>query len=498
MDTNKEINLKERLSAPAFRIVGEAADSLGREAYVVGGYVRDIFLNRKSKDVDFVTVGSGIELARRVAEIIAGRSGRRPRLAVYANYGTAQLHHRDLELEFVGARKESYHRESRNPIVEDGTLDDDMCRRDFTINAMAICVNAARFGELLDPFGGMSDLRSRTIRTPLDPDITFSDDPLRMMRAIRFATQLGFYIAPDTFEAIRRNAERIKIITKERINDELGKIMRSPRPSVGFRLLDMAGLLEIIFPELCALKGVETQEGRGHKDNFLHTLKVLDNVAEKSDDEWLRWAALLHDIAKPVVKRYDRRLGWTFHNHNFIGEKMIPRIFGRMKLPMNEKMKFVAKMVGLHMRPQSVADSGVSDSGVRRLITDAGNDLESLMLLCEADITSKIPEKVKRQLAGYARLRQRMDEINAADDYRNWKNPVNGNEIMQRYGLPPCQKVAEYKEIIKEAIFEGEIPNEHDAAIAYLDSHIAAADGVASLQKGESGEAPHAGISDTP
>ena len=498
MDTNKEINLKERLSAPAFRIVGEAADSLGREAYVVGGYVRDIFLNRKSKDVDFVTVGSGIELARRVAEIIAGRSGRRPCLAVYANYGTAQLHHRDLELEFVGARKESYHRESRNPIVEDGTLDDDMCRRDFTINAMAICVNAARFGELLDPFGGMSDLRSRTIRTPLDPDITFSDDPLRMMRAIRFATQLGFYIAPDTFEAIRRNAERIKIITKERINDELGKIMRSPRPSVGFRLLDMAGLLEIIFPELCALKGVETQEGRGHKDNFLHTLKVLDNVAEKSDDEWLRWAALLHDIAKPVVKRYDRRLGWTFHNHNFIGEKMIPRIFGRMKLPMNEKMKFVAKMVGLHMRPQSVADSGVSDSGVRRLITDAGNDLESLMLLCEADITSKIPEKVKRQLAGFARLRQRMDEINAADDYRNWKNPVNGNEIMQRYGLPPCQKVAEYKEIIKEAIFEGEIPNEHDAAIAYLDSHIAAADGVASLQKGESGEAPHAGISDTP
>ncbi len=498
MDTNKEINLKERLSAPAFRIVGEAADSLGREAYVVGGYVRDIFLNRKSKDVDFVTVGSGIELARRVAEIIAGRSGRRPRLAVYANYGTAQLHHRDLELEFVGARKESYHRESRNPIVEDGTLDDDMCRRDFTINAMAICVNAARFGELLDPFGGMSDLRSRTIRTPLDPDITFSDDPLRMMRAIRFATQLGFYIAPDTFEAIRRNAERIKIITKERINDELGKIMRSPRPSVGFRLLDMAGLLEIIFPELCALKGVETQEGRGHKDNFLHTLKVLDNVAEKSDDEWLRWAALLHDIAKPVVKRYDRRLGWTFHNHNFIGEKMIPRIFGRMKLPMNEKMKFVAKMVGLHMRPQSVADSGVSDSGVRRLITDAGNDLESLMLLCEADITSKIPEKVKRQLAGFARLRQRMDEINAADDYRNWKNPVNGNEIMLRYGLPPCQKVAEYKEIIKEAIFEGEIPNEHDAAIAYLDSHIAAADGVASLQKGESGEAPHAGISDAP
>ncbi|MDE5901654.1 MAG: CCA tRNA nucleotidyltransferase [Muribaculaceae bacterium] len=483
MDTNKEINLKERLSAPAFRIVGEAADSLGREAYVVGGYVRDIFLDRKSKDVDFVTVGSGIELARRVADMIASHSGRKPHLAVYANYGTAQLRHRDLELEFVGARKESYHRESRNPIVEDGTLDDDMRRRDFTINAMAICVNADRFGQLLDPFGGLDDLHRRTIRTPLDPDVTFSDDPLRMMRAIRFATQLGFYIAPDTFEAIKRNAERIRIITKERINDELGKIMRSPRPSTGFRLLDMAGLLEIIFPELCALKGVETQEGRGHKDNFLHTLKVLDNVAEKSDDEWLRWAALLHDIAKPVVKRYDKRLGWTFHNHNFIGEKMIPRIFGRMKLPMNEKMKFVAKMVGLHMRPQSVADSGVSDSGVRRLITDAGNDLDSLMLLCEADITSKIPEKVKRQLAGFARLRQRMDEINAADDYRNWKNPVNGNEIMERYGLPPCQKVAEYKEIIKEAIFEGEIPNEHDAAIEYLDRRIAAEKGDAPQQE---------------
>ncbi len=474
MEINKDINLKERLTAPAFSLVGEAADSLGREAYVVGGYVRDIFLNRKSKDVDFVTVGSGIELAKAVASLIASRNGgRKPRLAVYANYGTAQLHHRDLELEFVGARRESYHRESRNPIVEDGTLDDDMKRRDFTINAMAICVNGDRFGQLLDPFGGVEDLQRRTIRTPLDPDITFSDDPLRMMRAIRFATQLGFYIEPVTFAAIKRNAQRIEIITKERINDELGKIMRSARPSVGFKLLDMAGLLPLIFPELCALKGVETQEGRGHKDNFLHTLKVLDNVAEKSDDEWLRWAALLHDIAKPVVKRYDPRLGWTFHNHNFIGEKMIPRIFSRMKLPMNEKMKFVAKMVGLHMRPQSVADAGVSDSGVRRLITDAGNDLESLMLLCEADITSKIPEKVKRQLEGFARLRRRMDEINAADDYRNWKNPVNGNEIMERYSLPPCPKVAEYKELIKEAIFEGEIPNEHDAALEYLDRWIA-------------------------
>jgi len=468
------INLKDKIESPTFRLVGEAADGLGREAYVVGGYVRDIFLDRASKDVDFVTVGSGIELARAVAGRIAARSRRKPKLAVYANYGTAQLHHGDLELEFVGARRESYRRDSRNPIVEDGTLEDDQQRRDFTINAMAICVNADRFGELVDPFDGVGDIGRRLIRTPLDPDITFSDDPLRMMRAIRFATQLNFRIDQPTFDAIRRNASRINIITKERINDELGKIMRSPRPSIGFKLLDMAGLLEIIFPELVALKGVETQEGRGHKDNFLHTLKVVDNLAEKSDDEWLRWAALLHDIAKPVVKRYDPRLGWTFHNHNFIGEKMIPRIFKRMKLPLNEKMKFVAKMVGLHMRPQSVADAGVSDSGVRRLITDAGQDLDSLMLLCEADITSKIPEKVKRQLAGFARLRKRMDEINAADDYRNWKNPVDGNEIMDRYGFPPGPEIAIFKEIVKDAIFDGRIPNEHDAALAYLDSAVEA------------------------
>lgn len=467
-----DIDIKEKLDAPAFRLVGTAADRLGREAYVVGGYVRDIFLDRHSKDVDFVTVGSGIELAKEVAEQIRRETGHKPKLAVYANFGTAQLRHRDLELEFVGARKESYTRDSRNPIVEDGTLDEDMCRRDFTINAMAICVNKDRFGQLIDPFGGMADLAARTIRTPLDPDITFSDDPLRMMRAIRFATQLNFYIAPPTFEAIKRNASRIKIITKERINDELGKIIRSSKPSTGFKLLEMSGLLELIFPELHALKGVETQEGRGHKDNFLHTLKVLDNVAEKSDDEWLRWSALLHDIAKPVVKRYDPKLGWTFHNHNFIGEKMIPRIFSRMKLPMNEKMKFVAKMVGLHMRPQSVADAGVSDSGVRRLITDAGDDIESLMLLCEADITSKIAEKVKRQLAGFAALRKRMDEINAADDYRRWKNPVDGNEIMERYSLPPSPEVARYKEAVKEAIFDGVIPNDHDAALAWLDEWV--------------------------
>lgn len=458
------MNFREELEDPAFRLVGEVADGMGREVYVVGGYVRDLMLGRPCSDLDFVTVGSGIELAKGVAE----RLGLHHRLAVYATYGTAQICSHGLELEFVGARRESYRRESRNPIVEDGTLDDDQRRRDFTINAMAICLNAERYGELVDPFGGVEDLEARLIRTPLDPDITFSDDPLRMMRAIRFASQLGFRIDDETFRAIRRNASRIEIITKERINDELSKIIRSPQPSIGFRLLDMAGLLELIMPEIAALKGVQTMEGRGHKDNFLHTLKVVDNVAEKSDDEWLRWAALLHDVAKPVVKRYDKRLGWTFHNHNFIGEKMIPRLFRRMKLPMNEKMKFVAKMVGLHMRPQSVADEGVSDSGVRRLITEAGNDLESLMTLCEADITSKNPDKVRRQLEGFKALRKRMEEINAADDYRNWKNPINGNEIMAHFGIPGGPIVAELKEMVKEAILEGEVANDHDSAWTYL------------------------------
>ena len=344
------MNLSDDLRLPVFRQIGEIADKMNREVYVVGGYVRDIFLNRHSHDIDFVTVGSGIELAERVARSLHREKG----LSVYANYGTAQVKSGDLELEFVGARRESYSRGSRNPVVEDGTLEDDQNRRDFTINAMAICLNGDRFGELVDPFNGVVDLHNKLIRTPLDPDITFSDDPLRMMRAVRFATQLGFEIVPETFEAIARNRDRISIITKERINDELSKIIRSDVPSRGFRLLDKAGLLELIFPSLVSLKGVETVEGRGHKDNFQHTLQVLDNVATHSDNEWLRWAALLHDIGKPATKRYDARLGWTFHNHNFIGEKMVPKIFRSMKLPMNEKMKYVAKIVGLHMRPQSV------------------------------------------------------------------------------------------------------------------------------------------------
>ncbi|MDE6070976.1 MAG: CCA tRNA nucleotidyltransferase [Muribaculaceae bacterium] len=437
---------------------------MNREVYIVGGYVRDIFLKRTSSDIDFVTVGSGIELATEVAQRLNHGKG----LSVFATYGTAQVKLRDLELEFVGARKESYVRESRNPVVEDGTLEDDQNRRDFTINAMAICLNKDRFGELVDPFNGIADLEARIIRTPLDPDITFSDDPLRMMRAIRFATQLDFEIHPETFEAIRRNRERISIITKERINDELYKIMRSPRPSVGFRLLDESGLLELIFPSVYALKGVETKEGRGHKDNFYHTLQVVDNVAAKSDNEWLRWAALLHDIGKPVTKRYDEKIGWTFHNHNFIGEKMIPRVFKQMKLPLNDKMKYVAKLVGLHMRPQSVGEEGVSDSGVRRLITDAGEDLEDLMTLAEADITSKNPAKVRRQLEGFAKLRERMAEINDADALRNWKSPVDGNEIMQHFQIPPSAAIKQIKDAVKEAILEGEIPYTHDDAWAYV------------------------------
>ena len=453
-------NYKQKLEDPIFRQIGEVADAMGREAYVVGGYVRDLMLDLPSKDIDFVTVGSGIELARKVAESL----GEGVSLATYANFGTAQVSAPGLDLEFVGARRESYSRDSRNPIVEDGTLTDDLSRRDFTINAMAICINGHRFGELVDLFDGMGDLKRKIIRTPLDPDTTFSDDPLRMLRAVRFATRLGFTIHPETFKSIKKNADRLKIITRERINDELMKIMRTRRPSIGIKTLDMAGLLPYVLPELEDLKGVETREGRGHKDNFEHTMQVLDNVAAVSDDEWLRMAALLHDIAKPACKRWDPKLGWTFHAHNIVGEKMVGRIFRKMKMPLNDKMKFVAKMVGMHMRPQNVADDGVTDSGVRRLITDAGEDIDSLMTLCEADITSKNPEKVRRQLEGFRALRKRMEEVQAADDYRNWKNPINGREIMEHFGLPPGPEIAEIKDAIKEAILDGEVANDHDSA----------------------------------
>ncbi|MBO7165276.1 MAG: HD domain-containing protein [Muribaculaceae bacterium] len=458
------MNLKQDIDKQIFHLIGQAADEMGREAYVVGGYVRDIFLNRTSKDIDFVTVGSGIELAQKVASLL----GKGAHLSVFATYGTAQVKWKGLELEFVGARKESYTRDSRNPIVENGTLEDDQKRRDFTINAMAICVNGDRFGELVDPFNGLIDLHHKTIRTPMDPDITFSDDPLRMMRAIRFATQLEFEILPETYDAIVRNKERIEIITKERINDELGKIIRSRRPSIGFTLLETCGLLELIFPELHALKGVDTMEGKGHKDNFYHTLQVVDNICDKTDNEWLRWAALLHDIAKPVTKRYDAKLGWTFHNHNYIGEKMIPRIFRKMKMPSNEKMKYVAKLVGMHMRPQSIGEDGVTDSAVRRMMFDAGDDVDDLMLLAEADITSKNPNKVRRILENFKLVRQRMVEIEEKDRIRNFQPPVDGKEIMTVFGIEPCNTIGQLKERIKDAILDGDIPNDHDAAYEYM------------------------------
>lgn len=460
---NPEKNLADKIDSEIFRLIGRTADSLGQEAYIVGGYVRDLLLGRESPDVDFVTVGSGITLAKAVAKEL----GHRHRLTVYATYGTAQIKHHGLELEFVGARRESYRRESRNPIVEDGTLEDDQLRRDFTVNALAICLNEGRFGELMDPFDGLADMKARTLRTPCDPDITFSDDPLRMMRAIRFACQLQFRILPETFDAIRRNADRIDIITKERINDELNKILRSARPSIGFRLLDMAGLLSHILPELAALKGIETKEGQGHKDNFLHTLQVVDNIAAVSDNVWLRWAALLHDIGKPATKKFEPGTGWTFKNHNYIGEKMIPRLFRKMKLPQNERMKYVAKLVGMHMRPQSVGEDGVTDSGVRRMITEAGPDIDDLMLLAEADITSKNPAKVRRFLDNFQLLRQRVDEVNAKDDYRNWKNPVSGNELMEIFGIPPSRPVGVLLQDVKDAIMNCEIENNHDEALAY-------------------------------
>ena len=458
------MNLRQDIDNEIFHLIGDVADELGREAYVVGGYVRDIFLKRCSTDIDFVTIGSGIELAQKVSE----RLGKKSHLSVFATYGTAQVKWKNLELEFVGARRESYSRDSRNPIVEDGTLDDDQKRRDFTINAMAICVNSSRFGELVDPFNGIVDLHKKIIQTPLDPDVTFSDDPLRMMRAIRFATQLEFEILDETFNAIVRNRDRIKIITKERINDELSKIIRSRKPSIGFDLLEKSGLLELIFPELHELKGVDTMEGRGHKDNFYHTLQVLDNISETTDNEWLRWAALLHDVAKPATKRFDPKLGWTFHNHNYIGEKMIPRIFRKMKLPANEKMKYVAKLVGMHMRPQSIGEEGVTDSAVRRMMFEAGDDVDDLMLLAEADVTSKNPNKVRRVLENFKLVRQRMVELEEKDRIRNFQPPIDGLEIMRVFGIEPCNTIGQLKDRIKDAILDGVIPNEHDAAFDFM------------------------------
>lgn len=456
--------IAQKIDTPLFHMVGEVADSLNRECYTVGGYVRDLFLNRQSKDIDFVTVGSGID----VAEALANKMGRGAHLCVFQNFGTAQVKYKSTEIEFVGARRESYRRDSRKPIVEDGTLDDDISRRDFTINAMALCVNNDRFGELIDKFGGVEDLQQKIIRTPLDPDITFSDDPLRMMRAVRFATQLNFTIFPETFDAITRNAHRISIISKERINDELMKIMSSPKPSIGWKLLQQCGLLKLIFPELDAMKGVEVVNGRGHKDNFFHTLEVVDNVALKSTDVWLRWAALMHDIAKPVTKRWDNNIGWTFHNHNFIGAKMIPRIFRSMKLPLNEKMKYVQKLVELHMRPIALVEEEVTDSAVRRMLFEAGDDIEDLMTLSEADITSKNQEKVRRFLDNFTIVRQKLIEIEEKDRIRNFQPPISGEDIMQIFNIPPCREIGLIKEHIKNAILDGKIPNERDSAYTLM------------------------------
>lgn len=452
--------IASHVNLPVMKLVGEVADELHRECYVVGGYVRDIFLERPCNDMDFVTVGSGIEVARAVAP----RLGKRSHLSVFRTYGTAQVKTRQWELEFVGARRESYRRESRNPIVEDGTLNDDQCRRDFTINAMAICLNKDRYGELLDPFDGIGDLERRIIRTPLDPDITFSDDPLRMMRAVRFATQLNFDIYPETFEAIRRNAERIRIITRERIAEELMKIMRSPIPSRGWMLLDQSGLLSIIFPELAALKGVETVNGRGHKDNFMHTMQVLDNVAAASDNVWLRWSALLHDVGKARTKRWDPQLGWTFHNHNYIGEKMVPKIFAKMRLPLNEHMKYVKKLVGLHMRPIALVEDEVTDSAVRRLLFDAGDDIDDLMTLCKADITSKNQHKVQQFRENFDLVKSKLVDIEEKDRVRNFQPPVDGGEIMATFGLEPSKPVGYIKDAIKDAILDGIITNDYASA----------------------------------
>lgn len=451
------------LATQVFRRIQRIVDDKGLQAFVIGGFVRDYYLRRPSNDIDVVVIGSGIEVAEALGREL------HTKVSVFKTFGTAMLRCDGWEIEFVGARKESYSRDSRKPVVEAGTIEDDQRRRDFTINALAWSLNDATFGELVDPFDGMGDMESLIIRTPCDPDVTFDDDPLRMLRAVRFASQLGFDIYPDTFDAIQRNAHRIEIVSKERIITEINKIVLSPRPSIGFELLEMTGLLKLVFPELDALKGVERRGSHAHKDNFRHTLQVLDNVAQRSDDLWLRWAALLHDIAKPATKAYDPKIGWTFHGHEVLGSKMVPSIFRTMKLPLNDRMKFVQKMVFLHLRPIVLSEDLVTDSAVRRLLFEAGDDIEKLMMLCEADITSGIESKVKRYMQNFELVRRKMADIEEKDRVRNFQPPISGELIMSTYGIPPCREIGDIKAIIKDAILDGQIPNEYDAAYALME-----------------------------
>ncbi|GAA4516293.1 MULTISPECIES: CCA tRNA nucleotidyltransferase [Sphingobacterium] len=455
--------MSEELQHPIFSIIRDLADKTNTEVYVIGGYVRDRIMGRPFKnDIDILVIGSGIEFATKLGEQL------HTKVAVYKSFGTAMLVYEGLDVEFVGARKESYRRDSRKPIVEDGTLQDDQNRRDFTINAMAYSLNSATYGQLLDPFGGLSDIENRIIRTPLDPNQTFSDDPLRMMRAIRFATQLNFKIDMKAIQAIVYNKERIKIISKERITDELNKIILAPKPSIGFRYLFDTGLLHYIFPAMANLHGVEYIDGKGHKDNFYHTLEVLDNVAEMSDDLWLRWAAIMHDIAKPVTKRFDKRIGWTFHGHEEKGARMVPKLFAEMKLPLNEKMKFVQKLVQLHLRPIVLAQDIVTDSAVRRLLFEAGDDIDALMLLCHADVTTKNEYKKKKYRENFELVKQKLKDVEERDHLRNWQPPVSGEDIMHVFGLGPSRQVGIIKNAIREAILEGEIPNERKAAYEFM------------------------------
>jgi tRNA nucleotidyltransferase (CCA-adding enzyme) len=457
-------NYKNTLSHPLFTTISRAASQLNLECYVIGGFVRDHLLKRgDAKDIDIVAVGSGIDLAREVSRLLVGK----PKVTVFKNYGTAMLKSGGMEVEFVGARKESYREDSRKPAVEDGTLEDDQNRRDFTINALALSLNDDTFGKLLDPFDGVSDLKRKIIRTPLDPDITFSDDPLRMLRAIRFATQLNFSIKKEALESITLNAHRIKIISEERIVEECHKILAAPIPSIGFALLQKTGLLELIFPELWALQGIEEIEGQRHKDNFWHTLEVVDNIAQTTDNLWLRWSALLHDIGKAPTKRFDKKVGWTFHAHEFVGSKMVYKLFKRLKMPLNDKMKFVQKMVMMSSRPIVLA-SDVTDSAVRRLVFDAGDYVEDLMTLCEADITTKNPKRFKKYHNNFQKVRDKIVEVEARDHVRNFQPPVSGEEIMEVFGLKPCREIGTIKDAIKEAILEGEIPNEYEAARDFM------------------------------